>query len=328
MREFDGDPSVIGRSIRVADGFVQIVGVAPPLFEGIERPRPAGPRRMGVGRPPDVWLPMWLADRVLPLTGAEPRRQERDFQFVGRLRNGVELPQLHDEAAALARGLAASRGEGSRGARAEVLRVWRVNPRNWHLGIVVVMPIPILVLAIACVNAANLMLARGSQRRRELAIRLAIGAGRGRIVRQLLIESAVLAVSRDRRCRPDRLVVPPAGGNSVGHPTTRRYDRAHAHHHDRCRHHSGVRAGTGGSRDRSATGEHAGPGCRPERCRSRTIARAPCACGCAGRALARPPGDRIATGVDGSLGSRFGGHVGRSAPDCTIRSGALEAPAG
>ena len=51
MREFDGDPSVIGRSIRVADGFVQIVGVAPPLFEGIERPRPAGPRRMGVGRP-------------------------------------------------------------------------------------------------------------------------------------------------------------------------------------------------------------------------------------------------------------------------------------
>lgn len=194
MREFDGDPSAIGRSIRVADGFVQIVGVAPPLFEGIERPRPAGPRRMGVGRPPDVWLPMWLADRVLPFTADEQRRQERDFQFVGRLRDGAELPQLHDEAAALARGLAASRGEGARGARAEVLHVWRVNPRNWHLGIAVVLPIPILVLAIACVNAANLMLARGSQRRRELAIRLAIGAGRGRIVRQLLFESAVLAV--------------------------------------------------------------------------------------------------------------------------------------
>jgi predicted permease len=194
LREFDADPAVIGRSMRVADGFVQIVGVAPPLFEGIDRPRPAGPRRMAVGRAPDVWLPMWLADRVLPLTAAERRRQERDFRFVGRLKDRVELPQLQAEAAALARGVAASRGEQSQDARAEVLRVWRVNPRNWHLGIAVVMPIPILVLAIACVNAANLMLARGSQRQRELAIRLAIGAGRGRIVRQLLIESSMLAL--------------------------------------------------------------------------------------------------------------------------------------
>ena len=193
MREFDADPAVIGRSIRVAEGFVEIVGVAPPLFIGVDRPRPSGPRRMGVGRPPDVWLPIWLADRVLPRTVAEQRRQERELQFVGRLRDRVELPQLQAEAAALARGLAASRGQDSQGTRADVLRVWRVNPRTWPLAMMVLMPIPILVLAIACVNAANLMLARGSQRQREFAIRLAIGAGRGRIVRQLLIESAVLA---------------------------------------------------------------------------------------------------------------------------------------
>jgi predicted permease len=194
IREFDADPAVIGRSIRVGDEFVQIVGVAPPQFIGIDRPRPAGPRRMGVGRPPDVWLPMWLADRVLPLTVTEQRRQERDFQFVGRLRDDVEPTQLQAEAAALARGLAASRSGESQGARAEVLGVWRVNPTTWSLTIMVVMPIPILVLAIACVNGANLMLARGSRRQREFAIRLAIGAGRGRIVRQLLIESATLAL--------------------------------------------------------------------------------------------------------------------------------------
>jgi predicted permease len=193
-REFDGDPSVIGRSIRVADQFVEIVGVAPAHFSGIDRDRPGGRRTIGRGRAPDVWLPMWLADRVLPLTAAERRRQERDVYFVGRLREGVELPQLQAEARVVAQRLAASRGQGSQGALADVGRVWKVNPRSWHYGVIVVMPIPVLVLAIACVNAANLMLARGSQRQREIAIRLAIGAGRGRIIRQLLIESAVLAL--------------------------------------------------------------------------------------------------------------------------------------
>jgi putative ABC transport system permease protein len=194
VREFDTDPSVIGRSIRVGNRFVQIVGVLPPLFEGIDRPRPSGRRRIGVGRPPDIWLPMWLADDVLPPVASAGGQKERSFQFVGRLEDRMELPQLEAEAMTLASGMAAAKGGPQTGARAEVERVWRVNPRHWHLGIAVVMPIPILVLAIACVNAANLMLARGSQRQRELAIRLAIGAGRGRIVRQLLIESAVLVL--------------------------------------------------------------------------------------------------------------------------------------
>ena len=185
IREFDGDPAIVGRSIRVADRFVNIIGVAPPDFIGIDRVRP------GSGAP-DIWLPLWLADAVLPPTSAEHRRQERSMAFVGRLDDGVDAARLRAEARVVALRLAAARNQAS--ARTEVDRVWRVRPRSWQFGVIIVMPIPILVLVIACVNAANLMLARGSQRQREMAIRLAIGAGRGRIVRQLLIESAGLAL--------------------------------------------------------------------------------------------------------------------------------------
>ena len=188
QREFSGDPSVVGRTIRVADQFVHVIGVAPDGFIGIDRLRPGN-------RNPDIWLPMWMADRVLPLTAAEQRRQERDVAFVGRLKDGVPASELRTEAAVVGGRLATARAGQPQTGRADVDRVWRVRPDSWHFAVIIVMPIPILVLVIACVNAANLMLARGSQRHREIATRLAIGTSRRRIVRQLLIESGVLAVA-------------------------------------------------------------------------------------------------------------------------------------
>jgi predicted permease len=188
-REFGSSPSAVGRSIRVAGEFVEIVGVAPEFFVGIDL-RPARG-----DRGPDVWLPIWLADRVLPLTRAEQRRQERDTYFVGRLRERVTLTALRAEAEVLARRLAASRDREAPGGRAEVTPVGLGSPRNRRLDAsVVLLPIPILVLVIACVNAANLMLARGSERQRDIAIRLAIGATRVRIINQLVLESALLAL--------------------------------------------------------------------------------------------------------------------------------------
>ena len=195
IREFGADPHVIGRSIRVGDGFVQIVGIAPPFFAGVDRTRPGTARSMNVERGPDLWLPLWLADRTLLARDGRERFAERGVYFVGRLAGGAGVPQVQAEAAMLARRLATTRSATPSKALADVRRVWRVNPGTWRIGAIVILPIPVLVLLIACVNAANLMTARGSQRQREIAIRLAIGAGRGRVIRLLLVESAMLAAA-------------------------------------------------------------------------------------------------------------------------------------
>ena len=181
-REFESDPHVIGRSIRVEDDRVEIVGVAPAYFTGVDfRVR---------GGAPDLWVPLWLAERAS--AAASPAQSGGlILSFVGRLRDGVEVRQARAEASALASRLAP--GAMARPESADVRQVRIVEPEQWGTSIILIMSIPVLVLVIACVNAANLVLARGSQRTREIAIRLAIGAGRGRIVRQMLIECALLA---------------------------------------------------------------------------------------------------------------------------------------
>jgi putative ABC transport system permease protein len=194
-REFGADPNVVGRSIRVGDRLVQIAGIAPPFFVGVDRARPGAARSMTAERGPDLWLPAWLSDGMLTAGGAEPPGPNRSVYYVGRLGPAKELAQVQAEAAVLATRLAASRSATPPAATADVRKVWRVNPNTWRFGIALILPVPILVLLIACVNAANLMTARGSQRQREIAIRLAIGAGRARVVRELLLESAILTLA-------------------------------------------------------------------------------------------------------------------------------------
>jgi predicted permease len=192
-REFNTDPAAVGRSIRAGGTFVEIVGVAPRFFAGIDRARPGTPRRIKVEPGPDIWLPLWLAGDLLPLTPDDSAR-DGELAFVGRVRRGADVRQVQAEAEVVARRVASARDPRD-AARAEALPVRRANPRNWSIGVIVILPIPLLVLLIACVNSANLMLARGSQRQHEIAIRLAIGAGRGRVLRQLMIESAALALA-------------------------------------------------------------------------------------------------------------------------------------
>ena len=256
IRELGADPNVIGRSIRIGDGFVQIVGVTPPFFTGVDRSRPGTARSMTVEHGPDLWLPLWLADRLLPADGRQPF-PERGVYFVGRLATGADVPQVQAEAAVLAQRLMATRPATTSKARAEVRRVWRVNPGTWRIGVIVILPVPILVLLIACVNAANLMTARGSQRQREIAIRLAIGAGRGRVIRLLLVESALLALAATAIALPTAMWSMEFASTPIGVPIQFNVTVLVPDHRSGGSDDGGVWSGAGGACQCAASVEHA-----------------------------------------------------------------------
>ena len=194
-REFARDPSVAGRPLQVGGQAVQIIGVAPPGFRGTSQ----DPVEAGV----DLWLPIALADRVGdPLSFGrggfvflDEQPGERVIRYVGRMRDGVRVDRVETELAVIAGRVVAPADGRATPVIAEVSSLSRLNdlPDPGQL-VAIILSVPLVVLAIACVNAANLFLVRASQRRREVAVRLALGAARLRLVRQLVIESLVLAI--------------------------------------------------------------------------------------------------------------------------------------
>jgi putative ABC transport system permease protein len=193
-REFARDPSVAGRPLQVGGQTFQIIGVAPPGFRGTSQ----DPLQTGV----DLWLPIAFADRVGdPLSIGrggfvflDEQPGERVFRYVGRMRDGVRVDRVEIELAGIAGRVSPADGRATP-VFAEVSSLSRLNDlRAPGQLVAIVLSVPLLVLAIACVNAANLFLVRASQRRREMAVRLALGASRLRLVRQLVIESLVLAI--------------------------------------------------------------------------------------------------------------------------------------
>jgi putative ABC transport system permease protein len=186
-RLYDRNPSTIGRTLVVNGAPLEIVGVTPRHFMGVKKRdlRPA------------VWVPMAMAELALRDGDGKPARIENAgglfLDYVGRRRAGSTIAQVDAQAAALGDNLEAARQDGRR--RLTVSRVWINDPVEAAPAILGFMAIPMLVLAIACVNAANLVLARSSRRVRDWTVRLAVGATRWRIVRQLLVEALLLSLA-------------------------------------------------------------------------------------------------------------------------------------
>jgi len=195
VREFGSDPNVLGRFVTLgAAGSARIIGVAPPHFVGASK---GDVGMMGPGV--EIWMPLPMARRAFaPITDRDAGLlddAERYFTFIGRMRPAVTVAQVAAQAQVAVRTVTAGRPNGRADGNAEVTHVWFNDPVFFAATIAAMLAVPALVLVIACLNAANLLVARGARRRREMAVRTALGATRWQIVRQVLIESVLLALA-------------------------------------------------------------------------------------------------------------------------------------
>jgi putative ABC transport system permease protein len=179
-KQFDGDPKIVGRSIQLDNSSVTVIGVLPKSFEFA--PRETAP----------VWVPLHIGGDFKDLA---QRRSFRWLSVIGRLAPGVTVAQARAEMNTIGARLAAAYPQANVGMEVNMVPlreriIGQVQPLLWILFGAVG-----FVLLIACANVANLLMVRAAGRKREFAIRAALGATRARVASQLLTESLILAIA-------------------------------------------------------------------------------------------------------------------------------------
>jgi putative ABC transport system permease protein len=174
QQRYSGDPQIVGRTLMTRDGVMTVIGVMPPDFKFPSYAQ--------------VWTP------IARDSGEMKSRAHRYFQAIGRIRQGETIESAQAEMKAIAARLATSYPKDNQGRTAQ-LTDWRESlSRDSRKALLVLMGAVGFVLLIACANVANLLLTRAATRRREVAIRLALGATRAKVMRQLLTESLLLSL--------------------------------------------------------------------------------------------------------------------------------------
>lgn len=177
QRRFGGDPRVIGKTLTLDEQPMTVVGVMRPdfrlhLFDVDE----------------EMWAPQVITEAL------KAQRKATYLKVLGRLKPGVTLDQARADMSGIASNLTAEHPATNGGIGVTAITLPEHVKGKWRLALLVLLGAVGFVLLIACTNVANLLLARGADREREFAIRAAIGAGRGRLLRQLLTESLLISI--------------------------------------------------------------------------------------------------------------------------------------